>query len=251
MVCVLSVNVNAIAYLRNRRGLPWPDVCAVARLALEAGAHGITVHPRPDGRHITGEDVRALRAMMGDFPGRELNVEGNPTQDFVDLVTEVRPHQVTLVPDEVSQATSDHGCDLFGAFQHWKAVTSDLSACDMRVSLFIDADFRIPPLAQEAGAQCVEIYTGPYALAGTDGERGRLLDGIFEAAQVAHRIGMRVHAGHDLTLENLGPLLGRVPWMREVSIGHALTGDALVHGMAETVRRYLAICQGETDLGSS
>lgn len=253
----LSVNVNKIAWLRNARGGARPDVAACARTALAAGAHGITVHPRPDGRHIRTADVHALRRLVDEFPGAEFNVEGNPNAaprgdypGFDRLIEAVRPHQATLVPDADEQLTSDHGWDLADDAVR-EAVAAHIAryrAWGVRVSLFLDAAPDRVRLAHEAGADRVEIYTGPYAqavlaqgagagAAETSWRRCR------DAARCAGQLGLGVNAGHDLDQRNLGRLLA-IGTIAEVSIGHALVADALDAGLAPTVRRYLAICRG-------
>src|SRR6202035_2099379 len=163
MPCHLSVNLNAVALLRNRRDLPWPSVTGIGKLALEAGAHGLTVHPRPDERHIRRADVPELAQLIrGEFPGREFNIEGNPDARFIELVEAVKPDQATLVPDDIRQATSDHGWDIAAHATFLRDIVARLKGAGIRVSLFIDAEGRLPPLAAEVGADRVEIYTGPY-----------------------------------------------------------------------------------------
>lgn len=238
----LSVNLNAVAQLRNRRNLPWPSVMAMARLCLDAGAEGITVHPRPDQRHIRRTDVFELAELLrGEYPGRELNVEGYPSPAFLSLCAEIRPDQVTLVPDAPGQATSDHGWDIASGRELLGPVVESLRQGGMRVSLFIDPDPASAGGAAALGAQRVELYTGPYGNPDNDSEE---LDRLRMTASAAIGAGLGVNAGHDLTLANLPPLLAAVPGLSEVSIGHAITADALVHGFAEAVRRYRAILAG-------
>lgn len=238
----LSVNLNAVAMLRNRRGLPWPSVTGLGRAALEAGAHGLTVHPRPDERHIRAGDVADIaRLITAEFPKRELNIEGYPDARFLAIVAAAEPDQATLVPDAPGQATSDHGWDVAANRALIEAAIDRLRAMGVRVSLFIDAEPGAARAAAEIGADRVELYTGPYGAAHDDPQRaGRELERLAEAAEAARKARLGVNAGHDLTLSNLPPLLARVPFIAEVSIGHALTADALAFGMAEAVRRYLA-----------
>jgi pyridoxine 5-phosphate synthase len=239
----LSVNVNAIAQLRNRRDLPWPSVVGLSRIALEAGAWGITVHPRPDERHIRRSDVVPLAQLVAEFPHAEFNIEGYPDERLEEIVAEARPHQVTLVPDDPSQATSDHGWDFAAKHNFLKPIVARLKATGARVSLFADADASTITIARDTGADRVELYTGPYGGTYDDpAARGRELDKLQAAAEAARAAGLEINAGHDLTVENLPPLLSRVPFIDEVSIGHGLTADALIHGMAETVRRFRAAC---------
>jgi pyridoxine 5-phosphate synthase len=239
----LSVNVNAIAQLRNRRDLPWPSVVGLSRIALEAGAWGITVHPRPDERHIRRSDVVPLAQLVAEFPHAEFNIEGYPDERLEEIVAEARPHQVTLVPDDPAQTTSDHGWDFAAKHNFLKPIVARLKATGARVSLFADADASTITIARDTGADRVELYTGPYG--GTYDDPAackRELDKLQAAAEAARDAGLEINAGHDLTVENLPPLLSRVPFIDEVSIGHGLTADALIYGMAETVRRFRAAC---------
>jgi pyridoxine 5-phosphate synthase len=242
MPCQLSVNVNAIAMLRNRRDLPWPSVTGLARIALEAGAHGITVHPRPDERHIRRSDVPELADLVAGFPGREFNIEGNPDARFVELVEAIKPAQVTLVPDDIRQSTSDHGWNIAAHKVFLAAIIARLKDAGMRVSLFIDAVPDAAHLAAEVGADRVEIFTGPYGGALDPGDAALELEKVVMTGNAAKAAGIGLNAGHDLTLGNLPPLAAALPHLAEVSIGHALVGDALIFGMAETVRRYRAAC---------
>jgi pyridoxine 5-phosphate synthase len=242
MTAKLSVNLNAIAMLRNRRDLPWPDVVDFGRIALTAGAGGLTVHPRPDQRHIRFTDVPALKSMIGqEFPGREFNIEGYPTEDFLRLVEIHRPDQVTLVPDDPSQATSDHGWDFITHRDRLAEVCARLRKGGMRISLFADgdADERAVAAAREVGADRIELYTGPYGGCYSDAAGAAAwIARLGATADAASANGLEVNAGHDLTVANLPALVARIPLLAEVSIGHGLTADALEYGMAETVRRY-------------
>ncbi len=247
MPCQLSVNVNAIAMLRNRRDLPWPSVTGLARIALEAGAHGVTVHPRPDERHIRRTDVPELAAVVAEFPRREFNIEGNPDARFVELVEAIRPAQVTLVPDDIRQITSDHGWNIAAHRTFLADIIARLKAGGMRVSLFVDAEPEAAGLAAEVGADRIEIYTGPYGGSFAPDAKARERDKVVATGQAAAAAGIGLNAGHDLTLDNLPPLVAALPNLAEVSIGHALIADALAYGMAETVRRYRAACGDPVD----
>ncbi len=246
MPCQLSVNVNAIAYLRNRRDLPWPSLEALSRAALEAGAHGITVHPRPDERHIRRTDVTHLVTMLRkDWPGREFNIEGYPDERFLALVEAEKPDQVTLVPDDPSQSTSDHGWDFAKDVERLKGIIARLHESKFRVSLFVDPDPAAPAAAKAVGADRVEIYTGPYGGAFDPAAMQREFDKVVATGKAAEKAGVGLNAGHDLTRDNLPRLVAALPNLAEVSIGHAITADALMMGMGETVRLFRkAIGQG-------
>ena len=239
MSCKLSVNVNAIAYLRNRRNLPWPSVEELGRIALQAGAAGLTIHPRPDERHIRNADVPVLRDLVrNEFPTREYNIEGFPDERFLKLVEVNKPDQVTLVPDEPSQGTSDHGWDVASHHSFLKDVTARLREAKMRVSIFVDADPVLAELAKSVGAERIEIYTGPYGGAFDYSVRALEFDKIVVTGKVAEFAGLGLNAGHDLTRDNLPALVAALPNLAEVSIGHAIVADALTFGMAETVRMF-------------
>ncbi|MDN2566137.1 pyridoxine 5'-phosphate synthase [Aquibium sp. A9E412] len=244
MPAKLSVNLNAIAMLRNRRDLPWPSVTRLGRIALEAGAHGLTVHPRPDQRHIRFSDLPELRALIDDlFPQAEFNIEGYPSDDFLRLVEETEPEQVTLVPDDPAQATSDHGWAFVEAAALLTPVVARLKRGGCRVSLFAnpDADRAALEAAKATGADRIELYTGPYGACHDDsGKAAKALETLGKTADMAAALGLGVNAGHDLTVDNLPALAARIPALAEVSIGHGLTADALEHGMAATVGRFLA-----------
>lgn len=246
MTVALSVNVNAIAMLRNRRDLPWPDLRELGRIALEAGAAGLTVHPRPDQRHIRFTDLPVLRALIDDeFPQAEFNVEGYPTDDFIELCRVNQPEQVTLVPDDPSQATSDHGWDFIANRAFLKETIARLKANGARVSVFADGDASLEALevARDVGAARIELYTGPYGGCFDDPARAEQIAAeLAQTAERARSLGLGVNAGHDLTVENLPLLVRHIPFIEEVSIGHALTADALVHGMGNTVRRFRKAC---------
>lgn len=239
MPCELSVNVNAIAFLRNRRDLPWPSVEGLSRVALEAGAHGITVHPRPDERHIRRTDVTVLRTMLRkDWPGREFNIEGYPDERFLALCEAEKPEQVTLVPDDPTQSTSDHGWDFARDGARLTGIIGRLHKGGMRVSVFVDPDPAAPAAAKSVGADRVEIYTGPYGGAFAPDALTREFDKVVATGKAAAQAGVGLNAGHDLTRENLPRLVAALPNLAEVSIGHAITADALMFGMAETVKMF-------------
>jgi pyridoxine 5-phosphate synthase len=239
----LSANLNKVALLRNTRTIGIPDVVYAARIALGAGAQGITVHPRPDGRHVRANDVRDLAAVVRER-GAEFNIEGNPFHGLLDFVREVRPAQCTLVPDETGAFTSDRGWDLERDGARLAPLLAELKSLRVRVSLFMDPAPSAMAAAARLGADRVELYTEPYARAfGTPGRRASL-DLYAESARAAQSAGLGVNAGHDLNLANLPAFLAAVPQVLEVSIGHALIADALEFGLAETVRRYLAAIRG-------
>ncbi len=246
VMTVLSVNVNKIAVLRNSRGGSQPDVVTAARTCIAAGARGITVHPRPDQRHVRPADVRALAPMcMGDI---EFNIEGNgfaPARGdypgLLALVRETRPAQCTLVPDSDAQITSDHGFDLRADAARLKPLVADLKSAGARVSLFVDAECVNVEVAADIGADRIEIYTGPYAHAFARNEHARELAACVETARRANDVGLGVNAGHDLNQANLAAFCRAIPFIAEVSIGHALIGEALYAGLEPTVRAYLKI----------
>ena len=231
----LSVNINKVATLRNARGGNNPNVLAVALDCESFGAQGITVHPRPDERHIRRSDVFALKPALRT----EFNIEGYPDERFRELVLAVRPAQVTLVPDAPEQLTSNHGWDTEAHAAFLKTVVAEMRAAGIRTSIFVSADTSMVEGAAACGADRVELYTEPYA-AGYAADREGAVAPFVEAANVAKQLGLGLNAGHDLSLENLAYLHECIPWMDEVSIGHALICDALYLGLQETIRRYLA-----------
>ncbi|HWT17232.1 MAG TPA: pyridoxine 5'-phosphate synthase [Patescibacteria group bacterium] len=243
----LSVNLNKIAVLRNSRGGALPDVLAAARVAIAAGADGITVHPRPDLRHIRPDDVLALAGMLTV----EYNIEGNPFAGpnahgypgFLALVEAVRPTQVTLVPDGDGQITSDHGFDVGRDGERLRPLIARLKDGGARVSLFVDAGSRWGRDLRALGADRIEIYTGPYAHAFASGRTAEALAACAVTAADARAAGLAVNAGHDLDQDNLPALLAAAGPIAEVSIGHALINDALYAGLAVTVQRYRALCR--------
>lgn len=235
----LSVNLNKIALLRNSRTLGIPSVTRFASIALAAGAHGITVHPRPDGRHIRTDDVFALSELLQAHPGIEFNIEGNPFHQVMELVRKVRPDQCTLVPDDPSAFTSDHGWNLARDGERLQPVIGELHELGVRVSLFMDPLPEAMAYARELGADRVELYTEPYAAAFGTSTQDVELDRYAAAAKAAQGVGLGVNAGHDLNLPNLPVFLRAVPDVLEVSIGHALTADALETGFHAAVRAYV------------
>lgn len=247
----LSVNLNKIALIRNSRPGNYPDVTLFGELALDAGADGLTVHPRPDQRHIRPRDVYALAELVRDRNSIELNIEGNPFAEsvgnfpgFLKLVTDTLPDQCTLVPDGNDQLTSDHGFDLHQTGEKLQPVIRQLQDMGIRVSLFMDPDIEQINLAKELGADRIELYTGPYAQSYKDQDDifSALFGHYMAAASYAQDIHLGLNAGHDLNLDNLA-FFRKVPQLLEVSIGHALTVDALQMGIENAVRAYKAICQ--------
>jgi pyridoxine 5-phosphate synthase len=234
----LSINLNKVALLRNSRGRDLPNVLHAARTAIAAGARGVTVHPRPDARHATHADVRDLKAAIEV----ELNVEGYPAPAFLDLIEEVKPAQCTLVPDEPGQLTSDHGWDLARDGARLTPIVARLRDRGIRVSLFMDPVTDIMARAKDTGADRIELYTESYAAAHAAGDYAATLKRYVDSAAAAREAGLGVNAGHDLDQANLGALLDAIPYIEEVSIGHALICEALYDGLAPTVRRYAAIC---------
>lgn len=244
MTTSLSVNLNKVALVRNTRHLGIPSVTRAATLCLQAGAAGITVHPRPDARHIRADDVRDLAALLQDWPDREFNVEGNPFHNLMDCVADLVArklpvHQVTFVPDGEGQFTSDHGWNFPADAARLQPVIAQAHALGLRVSLFMDADPAAMAAAKAVGADRVELYTEPYAAAWGTAQQGAQLQRFADAAQAALDAGLGVNAGHDLNRDNLAAFAHAVPGLAEVSIGHALIADALELGYGATVQAYL------------
>jgi pyridoxine 5-phosphate synthase len=246
----LSVNVNKIALLRNSRHLDVPNVVALARIALLAGAQGITVHPRPDQRHIRTRDVHELAALLREWPHVEYNIEGNPADNLMQFVRELKPHQCTLVPDSSEQFTSDHGWSLPADVQRLRPLVAEARAFGVRVSLFMDPSPEAMAHVAELGADRVELYTEAYARAYGTPEQAAVLARYAAAAQAAQAVGLGVNAGHDLNRANLTEFLRAVPGVLEVSIGHALVADALELGMTQTVREYQRCIQLAQPIGT-
>jgi pyridoxine 5-phosphate synthase len=243
----LSVNINKIATLRNTRTLNLPSVTHFAKIALDAGAHGITIHPRPDARHIRPDDVDALADLLKAYPHAEFNIEGNPFFDFMPHIRRVRPTQCTLVPDSVDAFTSNQGWTLTDdTCEKLRPLIAEMKSLGSRVSLFMDADSPPPhiEIAKSLGADRIELYTEPYAAAFAKGGAAleTSLTQFANAAKLAEAAGLHLNAGHDLNLANLPPFLKRIPTLAEVSIGHALIADALEFGMNETVKKYIMAC---------
>lgn len=246
----LSVNLNKIALIRNSRPGNFPNVVTHGETCIHAGADGLTVHPRPDQRHIRPYDVYELGELVNNFSGIEFNIEGNPYAEslgnfpgFIKLVKEVRPHQCTLVPDSNDQLTSDHGFDLRVAGEKLRPLIKELQDYGVRVSLFMDPDTDQISLAKDIGADRIELYTGPYAE--TFKQQDKKFHNLFEtyriAAMHAQKIGIGLNAGHDLNLDNLA-YFRQLPGLLEVSIGHALTVDAIAMGLTPAVQAYKHIC---------
>jgi pyridoxine 5-phosphate synthase len=249
MATKLSVNLNKVALVRNTRHLGIPSVTRAATLCLQAGAAGITVHPRPDARHIRAHDVLDLAVLLQAWPDREFNVEGNPFHNLMDCVRDLRArglpvHQVTFVPDSEGQFTSDHGWAFPADSARLQPLIANAHALGLRVSLFMDAEPGAMAAAKAVGADRVELYTEPYAAAWGSAEQGAQLARFAAAAQAALDVGLGVNAGHDLNLQNLAAFAQQVPGLQEVSVGHALIADALELGYAATVKAYLA-CLGQ------
>ena len=236
----LSVNVNKVAQLRNTRHLGIPSVLRAATLCLQAGCEGITVHPRPDERHIRAHDVHDIAALLKGWPQAEFNIEGNPYQNLMAFIRAVRPHQATFVPDSEDQFTSDHGWNLAADGERLKPLIDECHSLGVRVSLFMDAEVGVMAAARAVGADRVELYTEPYGAAWGHEGQGVQVARFAAAAAAAHAAGLGVNAGHDLNRDNLTAFLRGVAGVHEVSIGHALIGDALEFGLPETVRRYRA-----------
>lgn len=235
----LSVNLNKVATLRNTRNIGIPSVINAARICTKAGTHGITVHPRPDQRHIKPSDVYELTEILTV----EFNIEGNPFTGgyFLDLARKIKPTQCTLVPDEPDALTSNHGWDLSEHGKRLEPIIQELKDLGIRVNLFMDADISKIQLAKEIGADRIELYTEPYARAFRNGNAKLELQQYALAAKKAQQVGLGVNAGHDLNLQNLGKFLKSIPKILEVSIGHALISDALELGLFEAVKQYLAV----------
>ena len=235
----LSVNLNKVALIRNTRHLRIPSLIRAANQCLEAGASGITLHPRPDERHIRTHDVADIAAMMKDWPAKELNIEGNPLQNLMGFVRKYQPNQATFVPDSEGQFTSDHGWSPEHDSTKLRPLIAEAKALGVRVSLFMDAEASSMAWAKSVGADRVELYTEPYAAAWGTPQQSAQLKRFADAAQAAIDAGLQVNAGHDLNLANLTAFVQQVPGVQEVSIGHALIADALEMGYSETVKAYL------------
>lgn len=231
----LSVNINKVATIRNARGGNNPDVQKVAVDCEKFGAQGITVHPRPDERHIRYQDVRDIKPLITT----EFNIEGNPIDKYIKLVLKVKPTQVTLVPDADNQITSNHGWDTVANKGFLTDVIGQFKEAGIRTSIFVDAEPKMVEAARMCGTDRIELYTEPYA-AGYETNREEAIKPFVEAAEVAREVGLGLNAGHDLSLQNLTYFHQNIPWLDEVSIGHALICDALYFGLEDTIKRYLA-----------
>lgn len=240
MTTKLSVNLNKVALLRNSRAIGIPSVTRAAQICIKAGAHGLTLHPRPDERHAKASDVYELAELLAATPDLELNVEGNPFPQFMEIVRRVKPTQCTLVPDSPEALTSDHGWNLEEDGERLKPIIEELKRLGIRVSLFMDADSPHIEKAREVGADRIELYTEPYAATYGKPDSETVFEQFRLAAAKAQDVGLGVNAGHDLNLENLGKFC-TIPNVLEVSIGHALVSDALELGLFDAVGAYLKI----------
>ncbi|QQR97646.1 MAG: pyridoxine 5'-phosphate synthase [Sphingobacteriales bacterium] len=230
----LSVNINKIALIRNSRGSNYPNLIEVAKDCERFGANGITVHPRPDERHVKFDDLLPLKNIVTT----ELNVEGYPSQYFIDKILAIKPHQCTLVPDADNQLTSDHGWDTIKNFDFLKDIVQTLQSKNIRTSLFIDADVNMIEHAAKLGVDRIEYYTGPFAKEYYINKENAI-SSIKETVEIAHQLGLGINAGHDLNLDNLKFFKNNVPYLEEVSIGHAIVCDALYFGLENTIKMYL------------
>jgi pyridoxine 5-phosphate synthase len=239
----LSVNVNKVALVRNTRHVGYPGVTRAAELCLKAGAAGITVHPRPDERHIRKQDVFEIAELMRLWPDREYNIEGNPFHNLMDFIRAVKPHQATFVPDTEGQSTSDHGWSFPQDEQRLKPLIDECRALGVRVSLFMDPDPEQMAACKAVGADRVELYTETWASAFGTASQAKVLAQFKATADAAREAGLGINAGHDLTRANLKLFIEAIPFVAEVSIGHAFVSDALEMGYSEAVRAYLAVLQ--------
>ncbi|MFM7332645.1 MAG: pyridoxine 5'-phosphate synthase [Brachymonas sp.] len=237
---LLSVNVNKVALVRNTRHVGYPGVTRAAERCLKAGAAGITVHPRPDERHIRRGDVFEIAELMRLWPDREFNIEGNPFHNLMEFIRAVKPHQATFVPDSESQSTSDHGWSFPQDAQQLKPLIDECHALGVRVSLFMDPVAEQMAACKAVGADRVELYTETWASAFDTPTQAQVLAQFVQAAEAARAVGLGVNAGHDLTQANLRPFIAAIPFIAEVSIGHAFVSDALEVGYAQAVKGYLA-----------
>lgn len=236
----LSVNINKVATIRNSRGGNIPDLVKVAVDCQRFGANGITIHPRPDERHVRYADVFDLQPKIST----EFNIEGNPTAKFISLIERIRPNQVTLVPDADNALTSDAGWNTVVHKDFLTEVVAEFKSIGVRTSIFVDPDVEMINMVSEIGADRIELYTGPYAEAYTK-NREEAIAPYVEAAKLAKKLGLGVNAGHDLNLDNLSYMYKNIPWLKEVSIGHSLISDALYYGLENTIKAYLRCLAGE------
>ena len=238
----LSVNVNKIALLRNSRGRDFPNVIDFAKKFIGLGVHGITIHPRPDERHIHRKDAYDLASMLRDYSDVELNIEGYPSDDFLRIIEQTKPDQCTLVPDEPGQLTSDHGWDLIARGAQLSDALKRIADCGVRSAVFLDPDCQQVERAAEIGVDRIELYTEAYANAYARGDYNAVLELYRDATLMAQKLGVGVNAGHDLDLQNLPTFLS-IGDVLEVSIGHALVIECIEQGLAHVVGQYLAICR--------
>lgn len=238
----LSVNLNKLALLRNSRGRNYPDLLHFAKRFIELGVQGITIHPRPDERHIRRQDAYDLASFLQKHPKVELNIEGFPSEHFLQLIKDTQPHQCTLVPDADSQLTSDHGWDFHQQRSYLTDVIARIKQDSVRVAVFLDPDIEQIELAARAGTDRIELYTEAFAKAFVTIEKTRVFKKYRLATLRAQELAIGVNAGHDLSLQNLKKFL-EIPGIQEVSIGHALTVECIEQGMETVIKQYLAICQ--------
>lgn len=242
----LSVNVNKIALLRNSRGRDFPNVINFAKKFIDLGAHGITVHPRQDERHITVKDAYQLAEFLQDYPEVEYNIEGYPSEDFLKIIADTKPDQCTLVPDGVNQITSDHGWDMRKNQQRITDLAKVLADYNVRSAVFLDPEIEQVELVAKTGVDRIELYTESYASAFNTDNQAKILDQYRQAAALAQKLGLGVNAGHDLDSENLADFL-TIPKILEVSIGHVLTIECIERGMDTVIKKYLGICHISQD----
>ncbi|WP_354688078.1 pyridoxine 5'-phosphate synthase [Candidatus Liberibacter africanus] len=242
----ISINLNAVAMLRNRRNLPWPSLVHIGRIALQSGSSGLTVHPRPDQRHIRYKDLPEIRRLIDEeFPNAELNLEGYPTEIFLNLCKNYKPEQVTLVPDDPHQLTSDHGWDFIKNQKILTEAVAELHDIGSRVSLFADGngEEKCIQAAKLTGADRIELYTGPYGACYNDPQQESvLLKHLITTARIAQEMHLKINAGHDLTIQNIPNLIKAIPYISEISVGHAFTSTALEYGTKEAVLRFRHAC---------
>ncbi len=230
----LSVNINKIATLRNARGADYPSVAEFGKLVQEFGADGVTIHPRPDERHIKYNDAKILRSLVHT----ELNIEGNPIPKFIDLVLEVKPEQVTLVPDDPNQLTSDHGWDTVKHRDYLVEIIQEFKKNGIRTSIFVDPIPEMLEGAVQTGTDRIELYTESYAAEYAKGNAAKLIGAFSQASKLGHSLGLGINAGHDLNLQNIAYFKNNLPFLDEVSIGHALVVESLLYGMENVIQMY-------------
>ncbi len=237
----LSVNLNKIALIRNSRGNNFPSVIEFAKKFIDLGANGITLHPRPDERHIKRQDVIELSELLKDYPDVELNVEGYPSRDYMTLIEDIRPDQCTIVPDSINQKTSDQGWDKIKEKEFLRKIVNSIKKAGCRASIFVDPNIKQIKLVPETGADRIELYTESFAALFGSSLSDKIFNKYKASAETAQEMGIGVNAGHDLNLKNLPKFL-EIDGILEVSIGHALTVECIEIGMKEVIQRYLTIC---------